>query len=308
MPYAIGASDEQLLETFDVAAQNGAITLVHCESAAAIDYLSRVYAAKGELGIPSHYRCHSPGVEGEATARAAHLAALVDAPFYNVHMSSAESLEEIRRARAKEQPVYAETCPHFLTLTRELLDLPTTEAVKYVCTPALRERPHLDAMWGGIRSGDISVLASDYACWNLKDKRRGIDDFRTLVHGFGGIELMIPLIYSEGVAKQRISLSKFVAITSTNAAKIFGLYPRKGEIMPGADADVMIFDPEARTIIKCEDLHQGVDYNAWEGWEVRGWPTTVLSRGSVIVDNGELRASPGRGRFVRRDKFRRPDL
>jgi dihydropyrimidinase len=255
------------------------------------------------------YHCTSRpmAVEREATHRAITLGEVVDVPILIVHVSAAEAMEQIRWAQAKGLKVYGETCPQYLFLTADHIAQPGWEGAKYLCAPVPRDAANQELIWRGLATGVFQVLSSDHAPYRFEGaegkKRHGPEPhFRHVSPGVPGIETRLPLLFSEGVGKKRIDLSTFVAVTATNAAKIYGLYPRKGTIAVGSDADLVVWDPEREVTIRHADLHDAMDYTPYEGMTVKGWPVTTISRGEVVVANGRLMAEAGRGRFLRCDR------
>ena len=240
-------------------------------------------------------------MEAEAVHRSIAIAEVADVPLHIVHLSSADALEEVKRARARNQDVQAETCPQYLFLDDTLYDKPSFEAAKWVMTPPLRDRSNLEALWRGLSFGHLAMVATDHCPFCFADKELGRGDFTKIPNGAPGIENRMSLIY-QGVAAGRFDLNRFVELTSTAAAKSFGLFPKKGTLAVGSDADIVIFDPDKRLTIGVNEKathHMRVDYNPYEGVEVVGYPETVISRGRVIVERGSQRTKGG-GRFVPR--------
>jgi dihydropyrimidinase len=299
---ALFLSDRQILDVFATARQERAIVLIHAENHEILTWLSEKLEAAGRITPREHAASRPLAVEREATHRAVTLAEIADVPLVIVHISGADSLEEVRRARARGLTVIAETCPQYLLLTADDLDMPDMEGAKAMCSPPPRDRAAQAALWRGLEDGTFDVVNSDHAPYRF-DARGKLNagpnaPFRKVANGIPGIETRLPLLFSEGVVKGRIDLPRFVALTSTNNAKLYGLYPRKGTIAVGADADIAIWDPEKRVTIRNEILHHNVDYTPFEGLEVQGWPETMLSRGDIVVAEGALKGAPGRGRFL----------
>jgi dihydropyrimidinase len=243
-----------------------------------------------------------PLAEAEAVYRVISLAVMMNAAVCIAHVTSKEALEVIESWRQKGARVYCETCPQYLTLTDEKLgpDL-GFEAAKYVCTPPLRSREHLDALWGGLRLGGIEQVSSDHSSFRFKDQRQmGRDDFTRIPNGLAGIETRLPLLFSEGVSKGLFSVNHFVELVATNPAKIFGLYPRKGSLDIGADADIVVMDPEKEWTVDYRSLHQAVDYSPYDGMTLKGAPALTISRGEIVTENQEPKMERGRGRFLAR--------
>lgn len=301
---AMRLTDRQLLDVFSTAREERALVMIHAENHDILTWMAEKLEALGRTAPKEHAASRPLPVEREATHRAVTLTEVAGVPLVIVHISGGEPLEEIRRARARGLTVIAETCPHYLLLTADHLDLPGMEGAKTMCSPPLRDADAQASLWRGIEDGTIDVFNSDHAPYRFDGEgklRAGRSaPFRKVANGMPGLETRMPVLFSEGVAKGRIDLQRFVALTATNNAKLYGLHPRKGTIAVGADADLVIWDPEKRVIIRNDDLHHNVDYTPFEGMEVQGWPETVLSRGEVIVDAGALRAAPGRGRFLER--------
>ncbi|MFT4026606.1 MAG: dihydropyrimidinase [Novosphingobium sp.] len=299
---AMRLSDRQILDVLDTARREKAIVLMHAENHDMLGWLSDRLLANGSTEPKYHAVSRPTPVEREATHRAATLAELAGVPLVIVHVSGADPLEEIRRARARGLTVIAETCPQYLILTDDVLDLPDMEGAKCMCSPPLRDARNVAGMWRGIEDGTFDMCNSDHAPYRFDDNGKfcagRTANFRQIANGMPGLETRMPILFSEGVVKGRISLSRFVALTATNAARLYGLAPRKGAIAIGADADIAIWDPEMRVTIRNENLHHNVDYTPFEGMEVQGWPETVISRGRIIVEGGELKAKPGDGQFL----------
>ncbi len=282
----------------------GALTCVHCENGEVIDVLTRKLLSEGKTSTRYHPKSRPPEVEAEATGRAIALAEMALAPVYIVHLTTAQSLEKVRAARARGLTVYAETCPQYLLLSADKYDEPGFEAAKYVMSPPLRPRSHQGALWTGLGNGDIQVVATDHCPFNFKEQKElGREDFSRIPNGAPGIETRLCLLYTEGVAKGRISLNRFVDLVATAPAKLFGLYPKKGTIAVGSDADLVVWDPKVRHVLSVETLHQNVDYDPYEGFEAMGKPTVVMSRGKVIAKNGTFLGQAGAGEFLRRKPY-----
>jgi dihydropyrimidinase len=295
--------DATLYRTLRIAAERGLLCLVHAENGHALDHRARQLVADGKTAPKYHAVARPPRIEAEATARAVALAELAGAPLYVVHVSCAEALEEIERGRARGVEVHAETCPQYLFCSVDDLDRPGFEGAKYVCSPALRERWQQDVLWAAIRDARIQVVASDHSAYNFGQpdhKPRGRDDFTKIPHGVPGVEERMTLLY-QGVVRGRISLERWVDAVATAPARIHGLLPRKGTIAVGADADLVLWDPEAEWTIAQPALHHRVDYTPYEGLAVKGAPDVALSRGEVLVRGRQpVGIRPGRGQFLRR--------
>ncbi|HYN87971.1 MAG TPA: amidohydrolase family protein, partial [Ardenticatenaceae bacterium] len=291
---------DDYLHAMRLAARSGTLTMLHCEDGALIRCVCRELLEQGR-GAPRFWPDSRPVyTEVAATERAIAMARSVGAPIYIVHLSSAEALASCRRARAEGLPVYVETRPLYLYLTREVFE--EADAAKYVGAPPLRGEGDLRALWHGLWSGDIQCLCTDHAPWSLRQKLDPTLDITTARQGVADLETLMPMLYSEGVRTGRISLSRFVELTCTNTAKLFGMYPRKGTIAAGSDADLVIWDPEARRTIDGATMQSGADYSVYDGRDVQGWPVYTISRGEIVLEEGEVTARPGRGRWVRRER------
>jgi dihydropyrimidinase len=299
---ALHLSDRQILDVFATARQERAIVLIHAENHEILTWLADRLEAAGRIAPKEHAASRPLAVEREATHRAVTLAEIAGVPLVVVHISGADPLEEVRRARARGFKVIAETCPQYLLLTADDLDMPDMEGAKAMCSPPPRDAAAQASLWRGIEDGTFDIINSDHAPYRFDAEGklragRGAS-FRKVANGIPGLETRLPLLFSEGVVKGRIDLPRFVALTATNNAKLYGLHPRKGTIAIGADADIAIWDPEKRVTIRNDDLHHNVDYTPYEGLEIQGWPETVMSRGEIIVEGGALKGRPGRGRFL----------
>jgi dihydropyrimidinase len=280
----------------------GALILVHAENGGVIDVLVERALARGETSPRHHALSRPPETEAEATSRAIALATIAGVPLYVVHLSCAAALEHVSAARRRGLPVYAETCPQYLFLSIEEYDRPGFEGAKFVMSPPLREARNQDALWRGLRTNDLQVVSTDHCPFTLADKARGTDDFSKIPNGAPGIETRMMLLWDGGVRAGRIDIQRFVETMATSPAKLFGLWPRKGTIAVGSDADLVIWDLERETRLSAESLHMRVDSNPYEGRVVRGGPAVVMSRGEVIVDHGEWKGRAGRGQFLKRDR------
>ena len=295
--------DRQMLEVLATARREGAMVMIHAENHDVIAWLTERLLATGHTAPKYHAVAHAAPAEREATHRAVTLAEIVDVPVLIVHVSARAAIDQIREAQSRGLRVYGETCPQYLFLTADDLDQPGFEGAKYVCSPPPRDAANQEFVWNGITSGVLSVFSSDHAAYLYDSvdgkKVKGEDGhFKTIPNGVPGIELRMPMLFSEGVGKGRITLEKFVAITATNPARIYGLYPRKGTIAVGADADIVIWDPDLEVTVTHDMLHDAMDYTPYEGRRIKGWPVTTLSRGEVVWDGKEPRGRPGRGAFL----------
>ena len=299
---AMRLDDRQILDVFEAARSEKAVMLIHAENHEIIGWLADRLERAGRTKPVEHARSRPLPVEREATHRALTLAEIAGVPLVVVHISGGEPLDEVRRARARGHVVVAETCPQYLVLTEQDLDLPDMLGAKVMCSPPPRDTDAQAALWRGIEDGTIDVFNSDHAPYRFDDegklKAGRNPSFRAVANGIPGLETRMAILFSEGVVKGRIDLPRFVALTATNNAKMYGLYPRKGTIAIGGDADICVWDPERRVTISNDMLHHNVDYTPYEGFEVQGWPEMVLSRGTIIVDNGQLVGAPGHGAFL----------
>ena len=301
---ALMVDDETLFRTMEVAAETGALVMVHAENGDAIDVLVKKALAAGHTEPMWHARTRPPETEGEATNRAIQLARVAGCALYVVHVSCREAVEPILIAREKGWDVWGETCTQYFFVDESFLELPDFEGAKYVYTPPPRDKANQDVLWDAVRRDTLSAISTDH-CAFLWDgqKTMGRDDFSKIPNGGPGLENRLHMIHNFGVREGRIGLNRMVELLCTNPAKLFGLYPRKGTIAVGSDADVVVFDPEKRHLITAGEQESRSDYNLYEGTEVVGDVETVLLRGNVIVDGGEVVGRPGVGRFVKRARF-----
>ncbi len=301
---ALMVDDETLFRTMEVAAETGALVMVHAENGDAIDVLVKRALAEGKTEPKYHALTRPPETEGEATNRAIQLARVAGSPLYVVHVSCRESVEPIARAREAGWNVHGETCTQYLFIDESFLERPNFEGAKWVYTPPPRPKENQDVLWNAVRTDTLSVISTDH-CAFLWDgqKTMGKNDFSKIPNGGPGLENRLHMIHEFGVRAGRISLNRMVELLCTNPAKLFGLYPRKGTIAVGSDADIVIFDPEKRHVISASTHHSKSDYNLYEGTEVTGTPEIVLLRGQLLIENDELVAEPGIGRFVPRARF-----
>ncbi|HET9322985.1 MAG TPA: dihydropyrimidinase [Gaiellaceae bacterium] len=301
---ALMVDDETLFRSMQVAADSGALVMVHAENGDAIDVLVKEALAAGHTKPHWHALTRPPETEGEATNRAIQLARVAGAPLYVVHVSCQEAVEPIALAREKGWDIWGETCTQYFFVDYTYLEKPNFEGAKYVYTPPPRDKANQDVLWNAVRNDVLSAISTDH-CAFLWDgqKTLGRDDFSKIPNGGPGLENRLHMIHEFGVRAGRISLNRMVELLSTNPAKLFGLYPRKGTIAVGSDADIVVFDPDRKHTITAAEHHSKIDYNLFEGTEVTGTPEIVLLRGQVLVENGELVATPGIGQFVARAKF-----
>ena len=301
---AVMVDDETLFRTMQTAAETGAIVMVHAENGDAIDVLVKKALAEGHREPVWHTRTRPPETEGEATNRAIQLAHVAGAPLYVVHVSCKEAIEPIATARMKDWQAWGETCPQYLFVDESFLERPNFEGGKYIYTPPPRAKENQEHLWHALATNVLSAVSTDHCPFNWQgQKTLGKDDFSKIPNGGPGIENRLHMLHHYGVRAGRFSMNRFVELTSTNIAKFFGLYPRKGTIAVGSDADIVVWDPEKRLTISAKTHHTRVDYNLFEGHEVVGAPEVVLVRGQVIVEGDELVAQPGAGQFVKRARF-----
>src|SRR6188768_1903275 len=281
--------------------QNGGTICMHAENGGVIDVLVKKALAEGKTAPKYHALTRPARAEGEATHRAIALAEMAGVPIYIVHLSAAEALEMVTEARDRGLPAYAETCPQYLFLSYDNYEEPGFDGAKYVMSPPLRAKEKQKELWRGLKYNDLQLVATDHCPFCMKDQKQlGKDDFSKIPNGAPGVETRMSLLYDGGVRTGRLSLNRFVELTSTSPAKIFGLFPRKGTIAPGSDADIVIFDPNRKMTLSARTHHMRVDYNPYEGREVTGVTDTVLSRGTVIIDNGRFVGRAGAGNFLKR--------
>jgi len=301
---ALMVDDETLFRTMEVAAETGALVMVHAENGDVIDVLVKQALAAGDTEPIYHALTRPPEAEGEATNRAIQLARLAGAPLYVVHVTCREAVQPIARARDDGWNVWGETCTQYFFNSLDDIAKPDFEGAKYVYSPPVRDKSNWDVLWNAVRTDVLSAVSTDH-CAFLWDgqKTMGKDDFSKIPNGAPGLENRLQMIHMFGVRAGRISLNRMVELLATNPAKLFGLYPRKGTIAVGSDADIVVFDPEKRVTITAASHHSKSDYNLFEGTEVTGSPETVLLRGHVLVENDELAAQPGIGRYVARARF-----
>jgi dihydropyrimidinase len=312
--------DGEFLKVLACARQLGMLVTVHCENYDAIEWQQNALLAAGLTDPLQHAWARPPIVEREAAFRAMALAELVDQPIQIFHVSAGEVANEIARAQARGQRVWAETCTHYLTHSTDALSAPHFEGAKVVCSPALRAPGEGEKLWEAIRAGTIDIVSSDHCGFSFATAKKdpsassygqghaslrpdGTPAFNSIPNGVPGIESRMAVLFTEGVSKGRIDLPAFVRLTSTNAARLFGLGGRKGTLMPGADADIVLWDPEAERTIRAAHMHQAIDYTPWEGYEAKGWPVMTIRRGEIAVRDGEILAAPGSGQFLARGPY-----
>ncbi|NSY20001.1 dihydropyrimidinase [Neorhizobium sp. AL 9.2.2] len=292
-------NDADILRVMDTSRRTGALVMVHCENEDAIRYLIGLHEAQGNLAPTAHATTRPIVVEREATHRALSLAEVVDVPVVIVHVSNGPAIAEIRAAKARGLKVIGETCPQYLMLTADDLDGMDWEGAKFVCSPPPRDKESQEDCWNGLEQGVFDLFSSDHCPFRYDDPQgklnpKGKTSFRHIPNGIPGVELRLPILFSEGVIKGRIDLPRFVALTATNHAKVYGL-KTKGSIAIGMDADIAIWDPQLRRTVRHADLHDGADYSPYEGLDITGWPVTVLLGGQVMVREGKLVGRKGAG-------------
>ncbi|MDE0872115.1 MAG: dihydropyrimidinase [Flavobacteriales bacterium] len=297
-------NDREMLDILALARKNGAMTMVHAENNEVITWITERLLTRGYHAPKFHAVSHAPIAESEASRRAIDLARLVDAPLLIVHVSEPEAARAILEARNNGLPIYGETCPQYLFLTAEDLNKNGMEGAKYCCSPPPRDKAAQEAIWLGLRNGTFQVFSSDHAPYRFDESGKfhagANPSFKQIANGVPGLETRMPLLFSEGVLKGRLTLNEFVALTSTNAARIYGLHPRKGSLAIGSDADITIWDPKWGRTITQDMLHDNMDYTPYEGMEVTGWPRIVIIRGRVAVEEETLKLDRGAGEFLKR--------
>ncbi len=296
--------DRQILDVLTTARANGALTMVHAENHHMIGWMSDRVVGAGNTLPRYHAVCHTRGAEAEAIHRLVALAELADAPVLVVHVSTVDGIEEIRRARARGLKVFGETCPQYLFLTSDDLDRGGLDGAMFCCSPPPRDAVAQEACWAGLLDGTLQVYSSDHAPFRFDESGKLPNGqqttFKEIANGVPGLELRLPMLFTEGVGSGRLTLNQFVDLTATRHARIYGLYPRKGTIAVGSDADFAIWDTERELTITDELVHDNVGYTPYAGRRLKGWPETVVSRGDVVVADGTLHAERGRGRFLPR--------
>lgn len=301
-------NDRQLLEVFDVARRERALVMVHCEGYDSIKFMTERLEREGKTAPYYHAVSRPQIVEREAAHRAISHAELIEVPMMVVHVSGREAMEQIRWAQQRGMKVYAETCPQYITLTQKDLEGLNMDmsGAKYVCSPPPRDEDSQAAIWEGLSQGVFQTFSSDHCPFRYDDTHgklnpKGRTSFRWVPNGIPGVETRLPILFSEGISKGRITPQQFVALSATNHAKIYGLYPRKGSIGVGFDADITLWDPNRKETIRQEILHHGADYTPWEGFSVTGWPVMTIARGSVVAEGGKVTGQPGHGQVLERN-------
>jgi dihydropyrimidinase len=300
-PNVLMVDDATIFKALSQTSKNGALICMHAENGGVIDTIVQRALADGKTAPVYHALTRPVRAEAEAVHRAIALAEMAGAPVYIVHLSSEDALNQVREARDRGLPAFAETCPQYLLLSIEELERPNFEGAKYVFTPPLRERHHLPKLWDGLKHDHLQVVSTDHCPFCFADQKQlGKDDFTKIPNGGPGVENRLQLIHNFGVASGKISLNRFVELVSTTPARLFGMYPQKGEMQVGSDADIVVWDPTADHTITAATHHMRVDYSMFEGFRVRGNARQVISRGEVIIDQGKFMGRIGRGRFLRR--------
>ncbi len=301
---ALMVNDDEMFASFSRCAELGALPLVHAENGDVVAAMQQKLMDEGNNGPEAHAYSRPPSVEGEATNRAIIIADMAGVPLYVVHTSCEQAHEAIRRARQNGMRVYGEPLIQHLTLDEsEYFDKDWDHSARRVMSPPFRNKQHQDSLWAGLSSGSLQVVATDHCAFTTDQKRTGLGDFRKIPNGTGGLEDRMPMLWTYGVATGRITMNEFVAVTSTNIAKILNLYPKKGAILIGADADLVVLDPKKSKTISAETQQSAIDYNVFEGREVSGLPRYTLTRGVVAVEDGRMKSREGHGQFVAREPF-----
>jgi dihydropyrimidinase len=290
--------DAALITALEKGKEHGISISVHAENPEAIDLLIGRFLAEGKTSAKYHYESRPEWVEAEADLRAIHWAKSLNAPLYIVHLANKEGMEAVTRAHNEGYTIYAETCPQYLYFTKDVYDRP--DGRNFVCSPPMKGQESQDALWAGIKRGDINTVATDHCPFQSTEKDWGKDDFTKIPNGCMGTENLYPFMFSEGFKKRGLTINRVVELVSTNPAKIFGCFPQKGTIAVGSDADIAIFDPDKKVTITRELMHSECDYTIWEGLEVEGYPVMTISRGRKVFENGIFLGEKGWGKFVKR--------
>jgi dihydropyrimidinase len=300
-PGVFMVDDASLFRAMGRSSDNGGLIMLHAENGGPIDVLVERYLAEGRTDPVNHGLTRPASMEGEAVHRAVAIAELAGVAVYIVHLSSADALDSVREARDRGLATMAETCPQYLFLSLDDLAREGFEGAKFVCSPPLRPASHQDELWKGLRQDDLQLVSTDHCPFDYKEQKiLGKGNFAKIPNGLPGVEDRFTLIYDGGVRAGQIGLNRFVELVATAPAKLFGLWPRKGTIAPGSDADIVVFDPEAERVLSARTHHMNVDYSCYEGRSVRGVPEVVMQRGAVLVEQGKLLATPGQGQFLPR--------
>jgi dihydropyrimidinase len=301
-PNVLMVDDATIFRALGQTAKNGALICMHAENGGVIDVIIQKTLAEGKTAPIYHALTRPTTAEAEAVHRSIALAEMAGVPIYIVHLSSEDALNQVREARDRGLPAFAETCPQYLLLSIEELERPNFEGAKYVFTPPLRTKANLPKLWEGLKRDHLQVVSTDHCPFCFADQKAlGRNDFTKIPNGGPGVENRLQLIYHHGVNQGQLTVNRFVELVSTSPARIFGMYPRKGILAPGSDADIVIWDPEAPHLITAATHHMRVDYSMFEGFKVKGNARQVLSRGEVIVEDGKFFGEAGRGRYLRRE-------
>jgi dihydropyrimidinase len=301
---ALMVNDDEMFASFRRCAELGAMPLVHAENGDVVAALQQKLLAEGITGPEGHAYSRPPEVEGEAANRAIMLADAAGVPLYIVHTSSIPAHEAIQRARALGKRVYGEPLIQHLVLDEsEYMNKDWVHAARRVMSPPFRDKKNQEDLWNGLRAGSLQVVATDHCAFTTKQKEIGLTDFTKIPNGTGGLEDRMPVLWTHGVGTGRLTMNEFVAVTSSNIAKILNLYPKKGAVLVGADADLVIWDPEATKTVSASTQVSVIDYNVFEGQKLKGLPRLTLSRGETVYENGKVTAKTGRGKFVARKPF-----
>jgi dihydropyrimidinase len=300
----IGLGDAVIIKVMDAAVNLQALVAVHCEHSDAINYLQKKFLSKGKKSPKYHPLSRPPEVEREAVVRALMLAKITNCPLYIVHVTTMEAVKEISDARAAGQKVLGETCPHYLILDEKKYSLPGFAGAAYVMSPPLRTGEHSGALWKALKKGILQIVSTDHCSFNMKDRQKaGGHDFSKIPNGVPGVENRLSLLYTYGVLQKKISINRFVEITSTAPAKTFGLYPRKGTIKIGSDADILVWDPTHKGIISTKTHGHKCDTNIYEGFPIKGRPQIVILNGKIVFEDDVLKLGKGSGRYLSRKPF-----
>jgi dihydropyrimidinase len=306
-PGVFMVDDQTIFRALRRTGDNGGLVCMHAENGGVIDELVKEALRKGQTAPKYHALTRPSRAEGEATGRAIALAEMARVPIYIVHLSAADALQKVKDARDSGLPAYAETCPQYLFLSYDNYEEPGFDGAKYVMSPPLREKWHQDVLWTGLQKNDLQVISTDHCPFCMAEQKElGRDDFSKIPNGAPGIETRLTLVHDGGVRTGRISMNRFVELCSTTPARMFGLFPRKGTIAVGSDADIVVFDPNRPTTLGVKTLHMKVDYNPYEGRTVHGAPSIVIVNGHPVVENGRFVGKKGSGRFLTRGPSQAP--